>query len=221
MARREARRTDVGTTPKRTPRPLAAVVLAAGKGEAAEVRHPQGPASGLRQARSCGTCSRLVRAAKPARIVVVVGHGADDVRDAVRSWDMKPTPVFVEQAEQLGTGHAVAARREGRRQGRRRARANGDFDPMTLDDIGRSLRVPPPDLGRRRRSRSAVLDDPAATAGWSATAAGSSTSSRTPTPARRARDPRGLRRLGRVPARGPVRARCRCSIARTASASTT
>ena len=49
----------------------------------------------------------MVRAAKPARIVVVVGHGADDVRDAVESWGLKPAPVFVEQAEQLGTGHAV------------------------------------------------------------------------------------------------------------------
>jgi bifunctional UDP-N-acetylglucosamine pyrophosphorylase / glucosamine-1-phosphate N-acetyltransferase len=39
----------------------------------------------------------------PARLVVVVGHGADAVRAAVAAPDVQ----FVLQAEQLGTGHAV------------------------------------------------------------------------------------------------------------------
>jgi bifunctional UDP-N-acetylglucosamine pyrophosphorylase/glucosamine-1-phosphate N-acetyltransferase len=43
------------------------------------------------------------RALKPARIVVVVGHGADAVREAVGAPDI----AFALQAEQLGTGHAV------------------------------------------------------------------------------------------------------------------
>jgi len=87
----------VATTPKRTARSLAAVVLAAGKGERLKsgipkVLHPV-----------CGRpllwhALQVVRAARPERIVIVVGHGADDVRDAVESWGLKPAPIFVEQA---------------------------------------------------------------------------------------------------------------------------
>lgn len=40
----------------------------------------------------------------PTRLVVVVGHGADRVREAVGA----PDVAFALQAEQLGTGHAVA-----------------------------------------------------------------------------------------------------------------
>ncbi|PMS20179.1 UDP-N-acetylglucosamine diphosphorylase/glucosamine-1-phosphate N-acetyltransferase [Trinickia dabaoshanensis] len=43
------------------------------------------------------------RTLQPARIVVVVGHGADAVREAVAAPDI----AFALQAEQLGTGHAV------------------------------------------------------------------------------------------------------------------
>lgn len=43
------------------------------------------------------------RQLEPARIVVVVGHGGEAVRAAVQAPDI----VFAEQAQQLGTGHAV------------------------------------------------------------------------------------------------------------------
>ena len=43
------------------------------------------------------------RTLQPTRIVVVVGHGAPIVREAVSSADI----VFAEQTQQLGTGHAV------------------------------------------------------------------------------------------------------------------
>jgi bifunctional UDP-N-acetylglucosamine pyrophosphorylase/glucosamine-1-phosphate N-acetyltransferase len=43
------------------------------------------------------------RSLDPARIVVVVGHGAEAVREAVAAPDI----AFALQAEQLGTGHAV------------------------------------------------------------------------------------------------------------------
>ncbi|WP_207003378.1 bifunctional UDP-N-acetylglucosamine diphosphorylase/glucosamine-1-phosphate N-acetyltransferase GlmU [Trinickia mobilis] len=43
------------------------------------------------------------RTLKPGRLVVVVGHGAEQVREAVAAPDVQ----FVLQAEQLGTGHAV------------------------------------------------------------------------------------------------------------------
>jgi bifunctional UDP-N-acetylglucosamine pyrophosphorylase/glucosamine-1-phosphate N-acetyltransferase len=43
------------------------------------------------------------RALSPSRLVVVVGHGAAHVREAVAADDV----AFAEQAQQLGTGHAV------------------------------------------------------------------------------------------------------------------
>jgi bifunctional UDP-N-acetylglucosamine pyrophosphorylase/glucosamine-1-phosphate N-acetyltransferase len=120
----------------RSPRTLAAVVLAAGKGErlksaTPKVLHPV-----------CGRPAlwhvlQLAAAARPERIVVVVGHGAADVRAAVRSWGIRPAPVFVTQREQLGTGHAVL--------GAKRAVGTvddvliltGDFDPTTPADVKR------------------------------------------------------------------------------------
>lgn len=42
---------------------------------------------------------------EPARIVIVVGHQAEDVREAFAGWDVD----FALQSEQLGTGHAVAS----------------------------------------------------------------------------------------------------------------
>ena len=72
---------------------------------------------------------------KPTKIVVVVGHGADDVRAEVASWKLAPKPVFVEQAKQLGTGHAVqvAERAIGRVDDV--LVMGGDFDPVTGDDV--------------------------------------------------------------------------------------
>jgi bifunctional UDP-N-acetylglucosamine pyrophosphorylase / glucosamine-1-phosphate N-acetyltransferase len=138
----------VATTPKRTPRSLAAVVLAAGKGkrlrsDVPKVLHPV-----------CGRpilwhTLQAVRAAKPARIVVVVGHGADDVREAVRSWGIEPTPIFVEQSEQLGTGHAVQLAEDAAGTSADVLVANGDFDPITAADL-RKL------LSSHRRSGAAV-----------------------------------------------------------------
>ncbi len=43
------------------------------------------------------------RTLSPSRLVVVIGHGAERVREAVAADDV----TFVEQAQQLGTGHAV------------------------------------------------------------------------------------------------------------------
>ncbi|MEL6171633.1 MAG: NTP transferase domain-containing protein, partial [Pseudomonadota bacterium] len=41
----------------------------------------------------------------PEHTVVVTGHGADKVEEAVRSY--RPDAIFAHQAEQKGTGHAV------------------------------------------------------------------------------------------------------------------
>jgi bifunctional UDP-N-acetylglucosamine pyrophosphorylase/glucosamine-1-phosphate N-acetyltransferase len=94
-------------TKKRRPT-LAAVILAAGRGKrlrsaTPKVLHP------IVGRPSLWHVLRAAVAAKPDRIVVVVGHGGELVRDAVRSWDISPAPVFVEQDQQLGTGHAVLA----------------------------------------------------------------------------------------------------------------
>lgn len=134
------------------------MVLAAGKGKrlksaTPKVLHPV-----------CGRPSlwhvlQLARVAKPTRIVVVVGHGADDVKAAVRSWGITPAPVFVTQEEQLGTGHAVLLTKRAVGRVDDVLVANGDFDPVTPEDIRGLLR-------RHRRTGAAVtigateLDEP-------------------------------------------------------------
>lgn len=47
-------------------------------------------------------------AARPQVLAIVVSHGRDQIEAAVRSWDLKPEPVFIDQGRPLGTGHAVA-----------------------------------------------------------------------------------------------------------------
>ena len=137
--------------PERTPPPkpsLAVVVLAAGKGkrlksDTPKVLHPL-----------CGRPAlwwvlRTAKAARPDKIVVVVHHGADEVRTAVAAWNLSPKPVFVEQGEALGTGHAVLAAERAVGRVRELLVANGDFDPVTEDDVRSLLRL-------HRRTRSAA-----------------------------------------------------------------
>ncbi|HVO65147.1 MAG TPA: NTP transferase domain-containing protein [Syntrophales bacterium] len=83
-------------------REISAIILAAGKGKRmksglAKVLHP-----------ICGkpmlTYSvDVARAVGVGKIAVVIGHQADVIRDAFRDQGL----IFVEQREQLGTGHAV------------------------------------------------------------------------------------------------------------------
>ncbi len=92
---------------KKGDRDLLCLVLAAGKGtrmksDLAKVLHSL-----------CGRplLAYVVDAARrigAARTVIIVGHQADQVRESVRGGDL----VFVEQREQLGTGHAVRIARE-------------------------------------------------------------------------------------------------------------
>ena len=139
-------------------RTLAVVVLAAGKGKRMR------SASQKVLTPVCGRPAlwhvlQTARAARPDRIVIVVGKQADEVLTAVRSWRLKPQPVFVEQGELLGTGHAVlmAERAVGRADDV--LVANGDFDPVTPEDVRALLRT-----HRRTKSAASVLttglDDP-------------------------------------------------------------
>jgi bifunctional UDP-N-acetylglucosamine pyrophosphorylase / glucosamine-1-phosphate N-acetyltransferase len=131
--------------------PLAAVVLAAGKGKrlksaAPKVLHP-----------ICGRPAlwwvlQDIRAVRPERIVIVVHHGADQVREAVRSWGIVPEPSFVEQGEALGTGHAVLAAEKAVGRAREILIANGDFDPVTPEDVRALIR-----LHRRRRAAATMI----------------------------------------------------------------
>lgn len=79
------------------------VILAAGQGtrmrsSKPKVLHPVAGKSML------GHVLDTARSLKPSSIQVVIGHGADRVRESLQADDLN----FVIQAEQLGTGHAVA-----------------------------------------------------------------------------------------------------------------
>jgi len=94
-----------GPTPAR---PRAAIVLAAGQGtrmrsSVPKVLHPIGGRSLL------GHAVHTVAALEPEHLVVVIGHGGDEVRDAVAALaEQLARPVLVAvQEQQLGTGHAV------------------------------------------------------------------------------------------------------------------
>ena len=139
---------DARLAEKTTSHSLAVVVLAAGKGKrlrssVPKVLHPVAGRPLLWHV------LQTARVARPSKIVIVVGHGADDVREAVSSWGITPKPVFVEQAEQLGTGHAVL---EAERAVGRAAEvlvAGGDFDPVRPEDVRALLRT-------HRRTKSAA-----------------------------------------------------------------
>lgn len=85
--------------------PPAALVLAAGKGSRMNSRYPKPvhPLLGKPMGRyAIDLCHRL----GIERVIVVVGHGAERVREALGD-DVE----YVEQAERRGTGHAVSAAR--------------------------------------------------------------------------------------------------------------
>lgn len=84
---------------------IALIVLAAGQGtrmnsDLPKVLHRIGAAPLIAHALAAG------RVLDPERVIVVAGHGADRVTGAVAKID--PEAEVVLQAEQLGTGHAVA-----------------------------------------------------------------------------------------------------------------
>jgi bifunctional UDP-N-acetylglucosamine pyrophosphorylase/glucosamine-1-phosphate N-acetyltransferase len=84
-------------------RPRVAVVLAAGKGTRMRSAIPKV----LHEAAGRPLLAWVVEAARDAgcsKILIVVGHGAEQVRDAIQGDDIG----WVLQAEQRGTGHALA-----------------------------------------------------------------------------------------------------------------
>ena len=145
-------------TTKPNARSLALVVLAAGKGkrlksDTPKVLHPVCGRPALWHVVQAGL------AAKPTKVIVVVGHGAGDVRAEVASWGVSPKPIFVEQSKQLGTGHAVQAARQAVGRAHDVLVMGGDYDPVTRADVKRLV-------ASHRRSDAAatiastLLDDP-------------------------------------------------------------
>lgn len=93
-------------TRRSTRRSLAVVVMAAGRGKRLKSKTPKV----LHDVCGKPVLWHVLDAAsrvRPDKTIVVVSHGAEDVIEAVRSWGFKPEPVFVDQGEPLGTGHAV------------------------------------------------------------------------------------------------------------------
>ncbi|MEO1237216.1 MAG: NTP transferase domain-containing protein, partial [Planctomycetota bacterium] len=86
-----------------SPNPPQAILLAAGKGTRMGSDRPKV----LNEVAGRPMLRWVVDACREAgvsRCVVVVGYRGDDVRDALAD---EPNCVFVEQTEQLGTGHAA------------------------------------------------------------------------------------------------------------------
>jgi len=115
-------------------RTLGVVVLAAGQGKRLKSTRPKvlHPVCGRP---ALWHVVQTALAARPDRLVIVVGHGADDVRAEVLSWGVTPKPVFVEQPTQLGTGHAVLTAKTATGRVDDVLIANGDFDPVRAEDV--------------------------------------------------------------------------------------
>lgn len=84
--------------------PTAVVLLAAGVGTRMRSATPK-PLHEVARAPLLAHALRAAGALAPERVVVVVGHGGEAVAAAARR--LRPGAAIVEQAPQLGTGHAV------------------------------------------------------------------------------------------------------------------
>ncbi|MGF1659985.1 MAG: bifunctional UDP-N-acetylglucosamine diphosphorylase/glucosamine-1-phosphate N-acetyltransferase GlmU [Rubrimonas sp.] len=85
-------------------RPCAVAILAAGEGTRMRSTLPK-PLHRLAGAPLLHHVLRAAEALAPKRLIVVVGHGGEAVGAAARA--LRPDALIVEQAERLGTGHAV------------------------------------------------------------------------------------------------------------------
>ena len=83
--------------------PMTAIILAAGEGTRMKSRHPK-VMHKLLDRPLVSWVTRAARKAGAGRIIVVVGHGADEVRAHLAN---EKDVECVEQTERLGTGHAT------------------------------------------------------------------------------------------------------------------
>ncbi|MBI5486366.1 MAG: bifunctional UDP-N-acetylglucosamine diphosphorylase/glucosamine-1-phosphate N-acetyltransferase GlmU [Deltaproteobacteria bacterium] len=137
---------------------LTVAILAAGKGTRMKSATPKllFEAAG----RPLGTWPvATALALRPARVVVVVGHGRDGLQEVLRARFPRAPLVFAGQKEQLGTGHALrCALPFVPRSARRLLVLCGDAPLVTPDPLRRLLAV-----GRRRpvAMLTSVVGDPA------------------------------------------------------------
>ena len=129
-------------------RRTAAVILAAGRGNRLKSNRPKvlHPVCGRP---SIWHVLNALRGARPERVVVIVHHGREKVEEAVRSFGITPEPVFIEQGEPLGTGHAVMAAEEAVGDAEEVLVMSGDEPLHTADSLKELLK-------RHRRTRAAV-----------------------------------------------------------------
>jgi bifunctional UDP-N-acetylglucosamine pyrophosphorylase / glucosamine-1-phosphate N-acetyltransferase len=139
-------------------RSLAAVVLAAGKGKRMRSARPK-VLHEVAGKPSLWHVTMAALAARPSTLVFVVSYRREDVEAAVRSWDLPLEPVFVDQGEALGTGHAVGSAEAAVGRAGEVLVLSGD-DPLVRREDVRKL------LGVHRRTRAAAtilttsVDDP-------------------------------------------------------------
>src|SRR5947199_2846290 len=96
------------SAPRANQRPVAAVVLAAGKGKRMRSSVPKV----LHEV--CGRpclwhVTRAALAARPASLSIVVAYERAEIEEAVAAWGLPFEPRFVDQGTPMGTGHAVLA----------------------------------------------------------------------------------------------------------------
>lgn len=138
---------------------LAAIILAAGKGTRMKSKVPKvlHRVSGLPM---LSYPVRLFKELKAQKVVLVVGHGADDVRNAFSSEKVG----FVTQKEQLGTGHAVmCALKELKGFEGDILVLSGDVPLITKETINALLKMHKEGRGRKRPVLSLIttlLEDP-------------------------------------------------------------
>jgi bifunctional UDP-N-acetylglucosamine pyrophosphorylase/glucosamine-1-phosphate N-acetyltransferase len=109
---------------------LSIVILAAGKGSRMKSRRPKviHKVAGKPMLQQVVDTSRQL---KPDQIIVVIGHEADQVKAAMADQAL----VFVEQSEQLGTGHAVLQCNNELRPGNDILVLYGDVPLITLNTL--------------------------------------------------------------------------------------
>lgn len=124
---------------------VALIVLAAGQGSRMNSDLPK-VLHGLAGAPLIAHALRAGDTLEPSRVVVVTGHGAEQVEAAVAGLD--PAAECVRQTEQLGTGHAVA----------QAAQVLADFDGDAVVLYGDTPFVSPETLASMQDARRAGAD---------------------------------------------------------------
>lgn len=132
--------------------PVSVVILAAGMGTRMRSKTPKvlHRAGGLTLIEHVVRLARTV--AEPENIVVVVGHGADDVRAVLAPYGVRTA----EQTEQLGTGHAVRCARSAAPANGHLAILYGDAPLLTAATLAALVG----DRPETATVLTAILDDP-------------------------------------------------------------